>query len=214
MQSIFKILTWTLDKMGFVSTSRHESDDMMSSCFERAGRAYTLRVLKLQHHLVAHFDTFELSLIPSVVYTVHIPLRFAISCVYPAIFGGQPPQLATMPPEVLVEILLCLRIEDMAVLSSSSRYIHTSFKGDSLWKRVVVKLSDYSSACAPRDLQQVTSGYKDAIAALLRERQRRRMTRFVHAVESSHWANPTRIVDPVADIRRRRIDVMDDLDLF
>ena len=140
-------------------------------------------------------------------------VRFYLSCIHPVLFHCPAPSLSTLPVEVLSNLATFFEIEDIGLFASVNRSIRSALNDDdSCWKFIYTNLSKYYAAETPS--VEDPPIYKEALKDIITERQRRREERFVRTIQVSDWAVPVRVVDPILEIRPRRIDVMDDLDLF
>jgi hypothetical protein len=182
--------------------------------YDYASRSFTLRSIAVGEYIVIHFGNFEIRVTRSAGPHYHLPLRFVHACVYPAVLGHDSPTTSSLPVEVIHEIFMFLTISDMGNFSQSSRYTDEAFKLNTLWSRLITNLKAYVTLSVLPEVGDLAGGPMMAIAELVKRRQHRRLGRFFHTVESSHWAAPTRIVHSIPHIQGRRIDVVDDLDLF
>ena len=215
------VLVWTLNRRGFTIVSSSDSNDITHYELEEPSlpRRAHLRVLVIPgSHLIAYLDQFALkSVIGSIDY-LDIPLRFDLACIQPLLTGGEPPALAHLPREVLVITLAYMRLEDMANASLVSASLKSAFESDELWMHVHACFSNYiNGPKPPSHTTPVPGHYKTAISNILRDRQARREMSFAHSGTLDNWGGPLSHIDSgtfINPVRRRRLQIMDDIDLF
>jgi hypothetical protein len=222
--SINSVLVWTMNQCEFTLVSQRITHDLIHSTFTHNRIDEThLRVVQVtEKHVVVYLDSLLFPLInwPPAFYD--IPLRFELSCIIPRLTGGLQPKLDSLPLETVEMIFTYLSIENMGELAVLSRQINLGFESRGLWKDIWEHLANYFSGTKPLDDPSTSAGdYKSAVSNLVKQRQKNRELRFTNSMALSDWATPVQfvdrpypgIIDPIRSVRRRRIDVMDDLDL-
>jgi hypothetical protein len=207
------LLLWSLNETGFETVSSNKSADSCHYRLRRDASFHDLRVVIFGNQALAYLDDCGIMLDLNPADPVRSAVRFAFACIYPCIMQTPLPELTSMPVDVVCNVATFLSIEDMGILSFSNASVMSALSNDTVWMYVFNNLSRYCSSEIPKQPPPLTC-YKEAVRDILVEKQKRRLTRFVRTVQVSDWATPGRLIDPLGDIRRRRIDVMDDLNLF
>lgn len=219
LRYIAKILYWTLERCQFTLVASRITNELVHGTF-RVPSSRTLVELRVMNiagdHYIAYLGSFAFQ--PKTI-THHVPLRFELCCILPLLSGGPQPLFDSMPTEVTSNVISYLSLDEMVNTAIVSRQSLTSFNAQSLWHHVWSNLGKYLNGNKAIGLQVDPGEHKQAVAAAVMERQRKREARFVHS--ASDWSGPIHyidsrpgMIDPIRSLRRRRIDVMDDLDLF
>lgn len=211
-RNVDEILLWAMYQVGFKQVSCDITDDISYYELLKDNSTANLRVISLGAHAYGYIDEFGIKINRNSFEPERTVLRFAYACIYPFLYHTPVPAFSAMPVEVIANSATFLSIEDIGVLSLVSKTVMSALNRDTLWEFVYNNLSSYSAIAAPN--QPPVTSYKEAVKGILAQKQERRVSRFVRTMQVSHWAAPGRLVDPIPEVRRRRIDVMDDLDLF
>jgi hypothetical protein len=230
------ILSWTLERCGFSMVTDYSAGDLVHRIFVLNGTETHLRVVTVsKRHVVAYLDSYRLLCDIARTSAVQVPLVFQLSCILPLIGATPQPKLESMPQETLTRVLTFMTIDEMGLLVGASRQIQSCFDSDFLWQEIWNSYEKYIKGQKPIGLELHPGEHKAVISNLISERQKRREARFVQSIALSDWSGPVHfidrsslVVDPVREIRRRRmdmlpdplgelrtrtLDVMDDLDL-
>jgi hypothetical protein len=221
IDQIAEIITWTLQHCGFAIESSNASDELVHASFTSPmnQKMAHLRIVRISDKYIrAYLDSLSFNCNHRLNKAHEIPLRFQLSCIIPWLCDGPQPRFDSVPPEITANILTYMSMEEMGSLATVSKQMKASFDSDILWSHVWSNFEGYLTGTKPAGTKVDIGEHKNAIANIVLENQRRRESRFVHS--TSDWTGPIHfidrsgIVDPIRSLRRRRIDVMDDLDLF
>ena len=215
---LVKILSWTLEQNGFTLVSESSSADLVCRSFKYEQTEAQLRVIAVsKHHTVVYLNSYRFACEFNTITPNQIPLRFQLSCIFPLTNKTQQPKLESIPMETMTRILTFLSIDEMGSLLATSHQIQASFESDLLWQEIWNSFERYLKGQKPIGLTLHPGEHKAVIANLVEERQKRREARFVQSLALSDWSTPTHfidrsmgLVDPVREIRRRRMDVIGD----
>jgi hypothetical protein len=216
-----EVLVWTLNQRGFTMSSWSDSDDVTYCEVEQSYLSLVahLRVLPISgSHLVAYLDQFVFKTAIGSIDFFYVPLRFDLACIQPMLTGVEPPALPNLPREVLVIVLEYMRLEEMGEACLTSASLKSAFDSDELWIHVHACFSSYvNGPKPPTNLTDAPGTYKTAISNVIRDRQARREMSFARSGTLDDWGGRLSYIDSrslVMPVRQRRLDFMDDIDLF
>ena len=224
LRDVVEVMQWTLTQRGFTPVSFTDQPDSfhIEVVAPSTKRVVHLRVVQLSNaHVIAYFESYAWRCTPwPIPDLTQIPLRFDLACIQPLLGQWDAPSLATLPTVTHSLVLSYLSIHDMRELGQANRALYTAFCGDDVWNFVWNNLQKYSNGSKPNSVRPAVGEHRETVRTVIVQRQARRQSAFVSGLGSSDWADPLHfvnrpsMVDPIWELRRRRIDVMDDLDLF
>jgi hypothetical protein len=223
LREVVEVIQWTLVKRGFTPISFSEkSDSFHIDLVAPSTERVHLRVVQLSDaHVIAYLGPHAWRCTPwPVPDLTQLPLRFDLACIQPLLGESDAPSLPILTTVTHSCVLAYLSIHDMPELGQVNRVLHTAFCGDDVWNFVWNNLEKYSNGRKPNTVRPAVGEHREAVRTLIAQRQVRRQSAFVSGLGRSDWADPLHfvdrpsMVDPIWELRRRRIDVMDDLDLF
>ena len=131
------VILWTLERSGFAVVDGSKSSDQGSNySLKLADTLITLKVVRMRNYTICHLDTFTF-VDSGDSDPMHVPLRFALSCIYPLTTHCPVPEFNSLPPEVVVEMMRFMTIEEMGQFARLSKSVSELASSDSVELRLL-----------------------------------------------------------------------------